>query len=61
MEIHEQIRTKRESAIRARRLAVEISSAADQARALAFAAELEAQADVLEDQLIGSSLPPNTL
>ncbi len=42
------IRVKREGAERARRLASYITSAEDKARMLAFADELDAQADALE-------------
>ena len=42
------VRVKREGAKRARRLASYITSAQDKARMLAFAEELEAQADALE-------------
>ena len=42
------IRVKREGAKRARRLANFITAAEDKARMLAFADELEAQADALE-------------
>jgi hypothetical protein len=56
MDIQNQIRGKRESAGRARRLAARLSGD-DRIRALVFAAELESQADVLEDQLIAPWLP----
>lgn len=44
----EQIRMKREAADRARRLAAQFWSAEDRDRALAFAEEVDAQADELE-------------
>jgi hypothetical protein len=51
LDILEQARRKRESARNARRLAADMQGA-NKARALAFAAELEACAEVLEDQLV---------
>jgi hypothetical protein len=56
MDVQHQIRAKRESAGRVRRLADRLSGD-DQVRALVFAAELESQADVLEDQLVAPGLP----
>ena len=50
-DILEQARRKRESARYARRLAAGMQGA-NRARALAFAAELEAYAEVLEDQRV---------
>jgi hypothetical protein len=46
--VAEQARRKRAAAAQARRLAQAIGSAEDRARILAYAAELEAQADALE-------------
>jgi len=43
-----QIRAKREAAARARRLALQLTSEEDRTRALAFAAELDAEAAALE-------------
>ena len=57
LEILEQARRKRESARYARRLAVDLRGA-NKARALAFADQLEAVAEVLEDQLIMPFLSP---
>ena len=56
----EQIRTKREAAARARRLADQFWSNEDRDRALRFAEEMEAQADELtraftEDEAPGSA------
>jgi hypothetical protein len=48
MDIAQDIRVKRESADRARRLAKGIVNPADNARLLAFADELTEQADALE-------------
>jgi len=56
MDVQNQIRSKRVSAARARLLAERLSGD-DRRRALAFAAELVGQADVLEDQLIAPWLP----
>jgi hypothetical protein len=52
----EQARRKRETARRARRLAADMQGA-NKARALAFADELEAYAEILEDQLVVPFLP----
>jgi hypothetical protein len=46
--IAQQIRTKREAAARARRLAGQFGTAEDRANALRFADEMDAQADELE-------------
>jgi hypothetical protein len=43
-----QIKAKREAAAQARRLAVQLTSEPDRTRALEFAAELDAEADALE-------------
>jgi hypothetical protein len=51
LDILELAQGKRESARRARRLAADMQGA-NKARALAFADELEAHAEVLEDQLV---------
>jgi hypothetical protein len=51
-----QIRTKREAAARARSVAQEISLVEDRQRVLAFAAELDGQADELERRL--RAVPP---
>ena len=56
LNILELARGKRESARLARRLAGDLQGA-NKARALAFADDLEAKADVLEDQLVCPSLP----
>jgi len=56
MDVQKQIRAKRESAGRVRLLADRLSGD-DRIRALTFAAELESQADVIEDQLIAPTLP----
>jgi len=50
-----QIKAKREAAVRARSLSTQLTSPADRDRLLAFAAELDAQADALEDR---QSPPP---
>jgi hypothetical protein len=56
MDVQNLIRAKRESAGRVRRLAERLSGD-DRIRAFVFAAELESQADVIEDQLIAPWLP----
>jgi hypothetical protein len=43
-----QINAKREAAARARRLALQLASEPDRARAMEFAAELDAEADAME-------------
>ena len=48
MEKQAEIEAKRQAATRARRLSLEVARPADRDRILAFAAELDAQADVLE-------------
>jgi hypothetical protein len=48
MELSGQIMAKREAAARARKLSLEFLSEADRLRVLAFAAELDSQADALE-------------
>jgi hypothetical protein len=53
------IRTKRDGADRARRLAAMATSADERARMLAFADELDAQADALEGVVQGP--PPSTV
>ena len=55
METGGQIKAKRETAARARRLALEFTSDADRSRALAFEGDLEAEADALEQM----ALPPS--
>lgn len=52
-----QIKTKREAAARARRLALQLTSEPDRTRALEFAAELEAEADALAKAL-ERAVPP---
>lgn len=54
------IRVKREGAARARRLAAMVTSLEDKARMLAFADELDAQADALEAEEFAAIiiLPP---
>ncbi len=44
------VKAKREAAARARRLAAQLSAEDDRAKALAFAAELEGEADALASQ-----------
>lgn len=56
----EQIRTKREGAVRARRLAVSFGSPEDRDRALRFAEELDAQADELERDRAPPARPQTT-
>jgi hypothetical protein len=56
MDVQSQIVSKRAAASRARQLADGLFGDY-KIRALVFAAELEFQADVLEDQLIAPSLP----
>jgi hypothetical protein len=55
MDIPTQIKTKREAAAQARRMVDALTSDEDQKRVLAFAADLDAQAEVLERSL---ELPP---
>ena len=55
-EVLEQARRKRETARRARRLATDMHGT-NRASALAFADELEAHAEILEDQLVAPFLP----
>ena len=52
-----QVKAKREAAARARRLAVELTMPADRDRVLAFAADLEAQADALRRAPIAPGQP----
>ena len=58
MNISEQITGKRLAAARARQLAANLTSSDKRIRALVFADELEAQADVLENQLISPIVLP---
>jgi hypothetical protein len=58
MDVSEQITSKRRAAARARQLAANLASPDDCTRALVFADELEAEADVLEDQLISPKALP---
>jgi hypothetical protein len=51
-----EIKAKREAAARARRLSTAITLQADRDRMLAFAAELDAQADALEREM--TNMPP---
>ena len=51
------IRAKRDAAARARRIALSLSSEDDVARILAFAQELEAQADAMEAALAAEPPP----
>jgi hypothetical protein len=53
-----QIKAKREAAAKARRLSAQLTAAEDRHRVLAFAAELEAQADALRRGLSASAAPP---
>jgi hypothetical protein len=55
MSSSDEVATKRDSAQRARRLALQLTSATDRARILAFADQLEAEADALEG---GRPQPP---
>jgi alkanesulfonate monooxygenase SsuD/methylene tetrahydromethanopterin reductase-like flavin-dependent oxidoreductase (luciferase family) len=52
-----QIKAKREAAARARRLAAHMTAAQDRERALAFARDLDAEADALERGLALKSPP----
>ncbi len=58
MDVSEQITSKRLAAARARQLAANLTSPDERTRALVFADELEAEADVLEDQLISPKVLP---
>ena len=51
------MKAKREAAARARRLALQLTSEADRMRALAFAAELDAEADAMERAIVPSAAP----
>ena len=58
MELSGQIRAKREAAARARRLSLEFLLEDDRLRVLAFAAELDSQADALETELAAAQAAP---
>jgi hypothetical protein len=58
MDVSEQIKSKRLAAERARQLAANLTSPEVRARALIFADELEAQANVLENHMISPNVLP---
>ncbi len=60
MDFSGQIMAKRAAAARARRLSGEFAREDDRRRVLAFAAELDAQADALERELAGQRPPQVT-
>ena len=57
MDVRAKAHEKRKAAEQARRMVLALSSEADKARILAFAEELEAQADALEGQPTKGSPP----
>jgi hypothetical protein len=58
MDVSEQVTSKRLAAARARQLAVSLTAPQECTRALLFADELDAQADVLENQQISPRILP---
>jgi len=58
MDVSQQIKSKRLAAERARQLAANLTSPEDRTRALIFADELEAQANVLENHMLSPNVPP---
>ena len=61
MDLATQIKTKREAAAQARRLAIAFSREDDRERVLGFAADLERQADELERQMAQGPPPSRTV